>query len=234
MGRQVRTGTRMDARRAGMGRGVRLPAQMVAIDPVRRHPVGLGGLNLHDLRAALLGRPTLPVVVSFPLSIVANCAGFRLAAGHLPHRVSLIPRAVAALSLAIVAVDAIASGAVHAETATASPPTVIAPVSTPAAQVSPLQSPATPERLRSAEAQRVIDDATNRLIAGEELPRDYPVTLKSLPPSDRLLVIVHLRRMGFLTKVEMPIDWVMDPAVPAAAEPAAVPQATAPMSETTR
>ena len=111
---------------------------------------------------------------------------------------------------------------------------MIAPASTPAVQVSPLQSPATPNGLLSAEAQRFIDDATNRLIAGDELPRDYPVTLKSLPPSDRLLVIVHLRRMGFLTTVEMPIDWVMDPAVPASADPAAVPQATAPMSETTR
>ncbi|QJD16484.1 hypothetical protein [Paracoccus sanguinis] len=109
-----------------------------------------------------------------------------------------------------------------------------ASVSTPAEQLSPLQSPAPTERLLSAEAQRFIDDATNRLIAGNELPRDYPVTLKSLPPADRLLVIVHLRRMGFLTTVEMPIDWVMDPAIPAAAEPAPVPQATAVTSEATR
>ncbi|KGJ17284.1 hypothetical protein IX55_13250 [Paracoccus sanguinis] len=111
---------------------------------------------------------------------------------------------------------------------------MIAPVSTPAVQVSPLQSPAPSERLLSAQAQHFIDDATNRLIAGDELPRDYPVTLKSLPPPERLLVIVHLRRMGFLTTVEMPIDWVMDPAVPSSAEPAAVPRATAPMSGTTR
>ena len=234
MGGQVRSGAPRVGRRTGMGRVRRHLAGMGAVDTVRGLIGRSGGRGLDDLCAALASRRSFPVVVSFPLSIVANCAGFRLAAGHLPHRVSLIPRAVAALSLAIVAVDAIASGAVHAETATASPPTVIAPVSTPAAQVSPLQSPATPERLLSAEAQRVIDDATNRLIAGEELPRDYPVTLKSLPPSDRLLVIVHLRRMGFLTTVEMPIDWVMDPAVPPSAQPAAVPQATAPKSETTR
>ncbi|MFC0811387.1 hypothetical protein ACFHYO_04570 [Paracoccus panacisoli] len=193
-----------------------------------------GGRGLDDLCAALSGRRSFPVVVSFPLRIVANCAGLRLPAGHLPHRVSRIPRSVLALSLAIVAVDAVASGTVHAETATASPPAVIAPGLTPAVQVSPLQSPATPETLLSAEAQRFIDDATNRLIAGDELPRDYPITLKSLPPADRLLVIVHLRRMGFLTTVEMPIDWVMDPAVPPSAQPAAVPQATAPKSETTR
>lgn len=139
-----------------------------------------------------------------------------------------------ALVPAIVALTAVSSGAANAESATTSPPTVIASVSTPVVQVSPLKSPATPERLLSAEAQRFIDDATNRLIAGDELPRDYPVTLKSLPPADRLLVIVHLRRMGFLTTVEMPIDWVMDPAVPASADPAAVPQATAVTSETTR
>lgn len=111
---------------------------------------------------------------------------------------------------------------------------MIAPASTPAVEASPLQSPAPSEGLLSAEAQRFIDDATNRLIAGDELPRDYPVTLKSLPPADRLLVIVHLRRMGFLTTVEMPIDWVINPAVPPSAHPAAVPQATAVISETTR
>jgi len=207
---------------------------MVAMDTVRRRPLRLNGLSFHDLRAALLTRPIFLVEVSFPVRIVANCAGFRPPAGHLPHRVSLIPRAVAAFSLAIVALDAVASGAAYAESVTTSPPALIASVSTPAVQVSPLQSPAPTERLLSAEAQRFIDDATNRLIAGDELPRDYPVTLKSLPPPERLLVIVHLRRMGFLTTVEMPIDWVMDPAAPASADPAAVPQATAVISETTR
>lgn len=234
MGGQVRAVEGMVGRRAGRGRGVRHLAGMAAIDTVRRPLVRSGGRGLDDLCAALSGRRSFPVVVSFPLRIVANCAGFCLPAGHLPHRVSLIQGAVAALSFAIVAVDAVASGAAHAESATTSPPTVIASVSTLAVQVSPLQSPAPTVRLLSAEAQHFIDDATNRLIAGDELPRDYPVTLKSLPPADRLLVIVHLRRMGFLTKVEMPIDWVMDPAVPPSAQPAAVPQATVPMSETTR
>lgn len=231
---QVRSGARRVGRRAWTGRGVRHLAGMVAMDTVRRLIGRSGGRGLDDLCAALSGRRSFPVVVSFPVRIVANCAGFRPPAGHLPHRVSLIPRAVAALSLAIVALDAVASGAAYAESVTTSPPALIASVSTPAVQVSPLQSPAPTERLLSAEAQRFIDDATNRLIAGDELPRDYPVSLKSLPPADRLLVIVHLRRMGFLTTVEMPIDWVMDPAVPPSAQPAAVPQATAPKSETTR
>lgn len=234
MGGQVRSGARRVGRRAGIGRGIQRRTGMVAMDTVRRLTGRSGGRGLDDLCAALSGRRSFPVVVSFPLRIVANCAGFRLPAGHLPHRVSLIQRAVVALSLAIVALDAAASGAAHAVSATARPPAVITPVSTPAVQVSPLQSPAPSERLLSAEAQRFIDDATNRLIAGDELPRDYPVTLKSLPPPERLLVIVHLRRMGFLTTVEMPIDWVMDPAVPPSAQPAAVPQAKAPMYETTR
>lgn len=234
MGGQVRSGARRVGRRAGMGRGIQRRAGMVAMDTDRRLIGRSGGRGLDDLCAALSGRRSFPVVVSFPLRIVANCAGFRLPAGHLPHRVSLIQRAVVALVPAIVALTAVASGAVHAESATTSPPAVIAPVSTYAVLASPLQSPATPNGLLSAEAQRFIDDATHRLIAGDELPRDYPVTLKSLPPPERLLVIVHLRRMGFLTTVEMPIDWVMDPAVPPSAQPAAVPQATAPMSETTR
>ena len=67
---------------------------------------------------------------------------------------------------------------------------------------------------------------------GYELHRVTPVDM--FPHTEHAEVIVHLRRMGFLTTVEMPIDWVMDPAVPPSAQPAAVPQATAPKSETTR
>lgn len=63
----------------------------------------------------------------------------------------------------------------------------------------------------SPAAQAFVDDATDRLIAGEDLAPDFPVRLQALPPDQRLLVIVHLRRAGFLGDVVMPVDWVMSP-----------------------
>lgn len=64
----------------------------------------------------------------------------------------------------------------------------------------------------SPAAAAFVEDANARLIAGEDLPREFPVRLQALPPDQRLLVIVHLRRAGFLGDVVMPIDWVMSPA----------------------
>ena len=63
-----------------------------------------------------------------------------------------------------------------------------------------------------------VDDATGQLLAGEELAPDFPVHLQALPPEQRLLVIVHLRRAGFLADVVMPVDWVISPAGPAETE----------------
>ena len=71
----------------------------------------------------------------------------------------------------------------------------------------------------SPAATAFIDDATERLLAGEELAPDFPVQLQALPPDQRLLVIVHLRRAGFLSDVVMPVDWVISPASPAAGAP---------------
>lgn len=62
-----------------------------------------------------------------------------------------------------------------------------------------------------------IDDATERLLAGEELAPDFPVRLQALPPDQRLLAIVHLRRAGYLSDVVMPLDWILSPASPAEA-----------------
>lgn len=68
-------------------------------------------------------------------------------------------------------------------------------------------------------AAAFIEDATRRLLAGEELAPDFPVHLQALPPDQRLLVIVHLRRAGFLPEVVMPVDWVLSPASPVADAP---------------
>lgn len=66
----------------------------------------------------------------------------------------------------------------------------------------------------SPAAAAFIDDATGRLLAGEELAPDFPVHLQALPPDQRLLVIVHLRRAGYLADIVMPVDWVISPAAP--------------------
>lgn len=70
----------------------------------------------------------------------------------------------------------------------------------------------------SPAASAFVEDATDRLIAGEELAPDFPVRLQALPPDQRLLVVVHLRRAGYLRDVVMPVDWIMSPATPVDAE----------------
>ena len=71
----------------------------------------------------------------------------------------------------------------------------------------------------SPAAAAFVEDATGRLLAGEELAPDFPVHLQALPPDQRLLVIVHLRRAGFLADLVMPVDWVIAPAGPAEDRP---------------
>lgn len=68
----------------------------------------------------------------------------------------------------------------------------------------------------SPAATAFIDDATARMLAGEELAPDFPVRLHALPPDQRLLVIVHLRRAGYLSDLVMPVEWVLSPASPPA------------------
>lgn len=86
-----------------------------------------------------------------------------------------------------------------------------------AAEPATLAAPEPPPPLLSSAAADFVADATQRLIAGEELPRDFPLRLQVLPPEQRLLVIVHLRRAGYLADVVMPVDWVISPASPPAA-----------------
>ena len=68
-------------------------------------------------------------------------------------------------------------------------------------------------------AAAIIDDATGRLLAGEGLPPGYLLQLEALPPDQRLLVLVHLRRSGLLQDPARPVDWVTAPAVPGRAPP---------------
>ncbi len=66
------------------------------------------------------------------------------------------------------------------------------------------------------QAAAVIDDANGRMLAGESLPPGYLLQLERLPPDQRLLVVIHLRRSGMLQHGVQPIGWLTAPATPAA------------------
>ncbi|MDO5648395.1 hypothetical protein [Paracoccus sp. (in: a-proteobacteria)] len=50
------------------------------------------------------------------------------------------------------------------------------------------------------------NDATEWLLAGESLPRDYRLRLLAMDPADRIQAIVFLRRAGLLTDRAWPLD----------------------------
>lgn len=85
---------------------------------------------------------------------------------------------------------------------------------TPAAlAVAAAAQPAPVSPALSAPAQALVQDATERLLAGESLPPGYLVQLQALPADQRLLVMVHLRRSGLLNDPALPADWVLAPPV---------------------
>ena len=110
---------------------------------------------------------------------------------------------------------AILAGALTLVPAVGQAEAIAQPAQAPQVAQAPVPGPAL-----SSAAEAFVADATARLIAGEELARDYPVRLQALPPDQRLLVIVHLRRAGYLAGMVMPVDWIMSPAIPADASTA--------------
>lgn len=59
-----------------------------------------------------------------------------------------------------------------------------------------------------------VEESTEVLLAGDPLPPDFPIRLQVLPPDQRSLVIVHLRRAGLLGDAVMPVEWLTAPAQP--------------------
>ena len=57
-------------------------------------------------------------------------------------------------------------------------------------------------------------EASERLLAGENLPPDYRLRLLALPPEERMLAIVYLRRTGLLRGEAFPLDDILRPVVP--------------------
>lgn len=63
------------------------------------------------------------------------------------------------------------------------------------------------------DADALIAQATEWLLAGEDLPVDMDLRLRRLPPDQRIRVLVFLRRSGMFTGPEWPIDKLLAPAV---------------------
>lgn len=63
-----------------------------------------------------------------------------------------------------------------------------------------------------AGADALIAQATQWLLAGEDLPVDMNVRLARLPPAERIRVLVFLRRSGLFTGPDWPIDKLLAPA----------------------
>ena len=62
------------------------------------------------------------------------------------------------------------------------------------------------------EAKAFAEQATTWLLEGEDLPRDYRVTLMRMPPESRLQALVFLRRAGLLTGEGWTLDDILRPA----------------------
>ncbi len=58
-------------------------------------------------------------------------------------------------------------------------------------------------------------EATDRLLAGEELPDDYMARLRAMPPARRIEAIIFLRRSGLMAGQPWSIDALLAPATPA-------------------
>ena len=57
----------------------------------------------------------------------------------------------------------------------------------------------------------LIQEATNLLLSGEKLPPDLDLRLMELAPTDRIEVLIFLRRSGMLTGPGWTIDRLLAP-----------------------
>lgn len=56
--------------------------------------------------------------------------------------------------------------------------------------------------------------ASEWLLSGQGLPRDYRLRLMQMDSADRLQAIIYLRRIGLLTEHPWPLDDLLRPAAP--------------------
>ncbi|TGN67263.1 hypothetical protein E4L95_05600 [Paracoccus liaowanqingii] len=66
----------------------------------------------------------------------------------------------------------------------------------------------------ATDAEQLARDASDWLLSGQGLPRDYRVLLLQMDSADRLLAIAYLRRVGLLTDRPWTVEDVLRPAQP--------------------
>ena len=64
------------------------------------------------------------------------------------------------------------------------------------------------------DAEQLARDASEWLLSGQGLPRDYRVRLMQMDSAERLLAIAYLRRVGLLTDRPWTVDDLLRPARP--------------------
>lgn len=62
-------------------------------------------------------------------------------------------------------------------------------------------------------SEALIAQATDWLLNGESLPPDMDRRLQSLPPGERMRVLVFLRRSGMFTGADWSIEKILAPAI---------------------
>ena len=73
----------------------------------------------------------------------------------------------------------------------------------------------------ATDAESYATAATEWLLAGESLPADYLQQLAAMPPDQRMLTVIFLRRAGLLEGAAIPLATLLAPAGRAAAAPEA-------------
>lgn len=63
---------------------------------------------------------------------------------------------------------------------------------------------------RADQKDRFIAEMTERLLAGQEAPRDLETRLLALEPAERFEAVVFLRRSGLLRGAPLSVDRLLD------------------------
>lgn len=72
-----------------------------------------------------------------------------------------------------------------------------------------------PEQALPPAVAEIARKADQAILNGDGLPADYRLQLLGLPPDERLMAIIYLRRSGLLRDAPWSLDEILRPAVPA-------------------
>lgn len=71
-----------------------------------------------------------------------------------------------------------------------------------------------PEQVLPPAVAEIARRADQAILNGDGLPEDYRLQLLGLPPEERLLAIIYLRRSGLLRDAPWSLDDILRPAAP--------------------